>query len=66
MRGKRPFDPHITLLVHLGYLSYDQEAETVYIPNEEVRREFIRAIKHGRHYDEKSKKHTCRIETWEM
>jgi hypothetical protein len=42
-------DDVLTLLVHLGYLSYDQEAETVYIPNEEVRREFIRAIKHGRH-----------------
>ena len=38
-------DDVLTLLVHLGYLAYDSSEEKVYIPNEEVRREFIRALK---------------------
>ena len=37
-------DDVLTLLVHLGYLAYDAETETVSIPNEEVRREFKRAV----------------------
>jgi RecB family endonuclease NucS len=39
----------LTLLVHLGYLVYDADECSVYIPNEEVRREFVRAVKHGKH-----------------
>lgn len=42
-------DDVLTLLVHLGYLAYDAKSESVYIPNEEVRREFIRAVKAGKH-----------------
>jgi hypothetical protein len=42
-------DDVLTLLIHLGYLAYDAEHEEVYIPNEEVRREFIRAVKAGKH-----------------
>jgi hypothetical protein len=42
-------DDVLTLLTHLGYLAYDAEREEVYIPNEEVRREFIRAVKAGKH-----------------
>ena len=38
-------DDALTLLVHLGYLSYDESNDTVCIPNEEVRAEFIRAVK---------------------
>lgn len=34
----------ITLLIHLGYLSYDNKTQTARIPNYEVRREFERAI----------------------
>ncbi len=41
-------DDVLTLLVHLGYLAYDEEAETVSIPNEEIRLEFIRAIKNSK------------------
>ena len=41
-------DDIFTLLVHLGYLAYDMETEEVFIPNEEVRNEFIRAIREGR------------------
>lgn len=38
-------DAVLTLLIHLGYLSYDDVRETVRIPNYEVRREFERTIK---------------------
>ncbi len=37
-------DDVLTLLVHLGYLSYDQEGETVSIPNKEVEQEFVSSI----------------------
>ena len=40
-RGK---DDVLTLLIHLGYLAYDSKTETVRIPNEEIKREFQRAI----------------------
>lgn len=35
----------LTLLIHLGYLAYDQKKKTAYIPNEEIRQEFISATK---------------------
>ncbi len=38
-------DDVLTLLVHLGYLAYDEERQEAFIPNEEVRAEFLRAIK---------------------
>lgn len=41
-------DDVLTLLVHLGYLAYDDDSGEVYIPNEEVRQEFIRAVKNGK------------------
>lgn len=34
----------LTLLVHLGYLAYDNKAKEVFIPNEEVRDSFILSI----------------------
>ncbi|MDO4491997.1 MAG: AAA family ATPase [Lachnospiraceae bacterium] len=37
-------DDVLTLLVHLGYLAYESEQQSVYIPNEEIRQEFINAI----------------------
>lgn len=36
-------DSVLTLLVHLGYLGYDFDEKYVFIPNEEVRKEFMRA-----------------------
>lgn len=42
-------DDVLTLLIHLGYLAYKEDTESVYIPNEEIKREFtktIRAVKH--------------------
>ena len=37
-------DDVLTLLIHLGYLSYHFDKKTVRIPNEEVKREFINAL----------------------
>ena len=38
-------DDVLTLLIHLGYLSYQEETGTVHIPNEEIRLEFAKAIR---------------------
>jgi len=38
-------DAALTMFVHLGYLSFNQEKKTVRIPNEEVRLEFARTLK---------------------
>lgn len=37
-------DDVLSLLIHLGYLGYDEAQESVYIPNEEVKREFVNAV----------------------
>lgn len=37
-------DDVLSLLIHLGYLGYDASTESVFIPNEEVKREFENAI----------------------
>lgn len=42
-------DDVLTLLVHLGYLAYDSDNKSVYIPNEEVKEEFVRAVTTGGH-----------------
>ena len=38
-------DDVLTVLIHLGYLAYDVDTEEVYVPNEEVRSAFVRAVK---------------------
>lgn len=38
-------DDVLTYLIHLGYLGYDQDTESAFIPNEEIRQELIRATK---------------------
>lgn len=38
-------DDVLTMLIHLGYLAYRTDTKEVYIPNEEVRAAFVRAIK---------------------
>lgn len=38
-------DDVITLLIHLGYLAYDQKYRKAFIPNEEIRQEFVLATK---------------------
>lgn len=37
-------DDVLTLLVHLGYLGYDYENESVFIPNNEIRNEYVNAV----------------------
>ena len=44
MRSLSSSDDVLTLLVHLGYLTYDFETDEVWIPNNEVQREFINCI----------------------
>lgn len=41
----RDRDDVLTLLIHLGYLAYNEETQTVRIPNEEIRLEFSRAVR---------------------
>lgn len=38
-------DDVLTLLIHLGYLAYDETKETAFIPNEEIRSEFSKATR---------------------
>lgn len=40
-------DDVLTLLLHLGYLSFDEKTSEVFIPNQEIAREFMRSIKAG-------------------
>ena len=37
-------DDVLTLLVHLGYLTYDKASENVWIPNQEIAMEFLNAV----------------------
>ena len=37
-------DDVLTLLIHLGYVSYDYDSKTVKIPNEEVRAEYVNSV----------------------
>lgn len=37
-------DDVLTLLVHLGYLAFDESAEEVFIPNQEIEQEFLNAV----------------------
>ena len=37
-------DSALTVLIHLGYLAYDEGMESCYIPNYEIRCEFVNAI----------------------
>ena len=38
-------DDVITLLIHMGYLAYDSKTKKVFIPNDEVRSVFLRAVR---------------------
>ena len=38
-------DDVLTCLIHLGYLGYDQDAKTAFIPNEEIRQELTAATR---------------------
>lgn len=38
-------DAALTVLVHLGYLAYDEESKECYIPNYEISKEFVKATR---------------------
>ncbi len=40
-------DDVLTLLIHLGYLAYKSDTKRVFIPNKEVRDEFVRCMKNS-------------------
>ncbi|MBR1865528.1 MAG: AAA family ATPase [Lachnospiraceae bacterium] len=40
-------DDVLTLMIHLGYLTYDAETEFARIPNEEIRTEFVKLLECG-------------------
>ena len=40
-------DDILTLMVHLGYLTYDEQNSHVFIPNKEIAQKFLRAVKVG-------------------
>ena len=41
-------DDILTLLIHLGYLAYDESRHKAFIPNEEIRSEFVEATDENR------------------
>ncbi len=41
-------DDVLTMLIHLGYLAYDQQKQMTFIPNEEIRGEFINAVEENK------------------
>ena len=38
-------DDVLTCLIHLGYLGYDQDTHSAFVPNEEIRQELAKAVK---------------------
>lgn len=47
MTSLKSKDDVLTLLLHLGYLSFDEKNSEVFIPNQEIAQEFMRSIKTG-------------------
>lgn len=41
----------LTLLIHLGYLTYNAETQKAHIPNEEIRMEFAKAVRQAKRDD---------------
>ncbi|MDO4327393.1 MAG: AAA family ATPase [bacterium] len=41
-------DDVMTSLIHLGYLAYDQKNQTAFIPNEEIRSEFLDVVEENK------------------
>lgn len=42
-------DDVLTLMIHLGYLAYNVKEKSVFIPNEEIRQEFVFAVIKSKH-----------------
>ena len=52
IKGK---DDVMTLLVHLGYLAFDERTSKVYIPNREIAEEFANAVEDQKHWGDIAK-----------
>ena len=52
MDSFRTKDDVLTYLLHIGYLAYDRVNHKCYIPNEEVRQQWVDAMKDGAKYSE--------------
>ncbi|MCD7809609.1 MAG: ATP-binding protein [Erysipelotrichaceae bacterium] len=62
-------DDVFTLLIHLGYLGYNNNSKTVYIPNKEVLMSFVEAIntpKYQRTYESIEKSQKLLEATWNL
>ena len=57
--GFKGKDDVLTLLIHLGYLSYNSETGMVTIPNEEIRREFSRSVRTANHAETLTRLREC-------
>ncbi len=44
-------DAALTVLIHLGYLAYDEDNKACYIPNHEIKQEFINALEELNWYE---------------
>ena len=69
METFRTEDDVLTLLIHLGYLGYDQTEKIAFVPNEEIRQEFRAATKRNKwneliEFQQESEK--LLEATWEM
>ncbi len=47
-------DELFTLLIHFGYLSYDRQNRTALLPNQEIREEFVEALRGSKSHKELS------------
>ena len=45
MTSMKSKDDVLTYLIHLGYLGYNQNRRTAFVPNEEIRQELTHAVK---------------------
>lgn len=43
-------DDVLTYLIHLGYLGYDQQKKTAFVPNEEIRQELTNTVRDILHW----------------
>ncbi len=59
------YEDVLTLLVHLGYLSYNTETQYVKIPNNEIKRYFESIILCGINYNKETAKHEVEMEVIE-
>ena len=45
IRSRYNRDDVLTYLIHLGYFGYNEDNETAFVPNEEIRQELITAVR---------------------